>query len=174
MALSRRVAPAPKPWARNQAFIRVRIPGAPKLPLASNVIARGASPAVRAIRHCYCLLMLPRLGPVRRRLADRRQLRLRLREPNRISHCKPENSRRQSRRQSSPSLARPCNAAHWRFARIDPRNRPRSNPPRSSPFRVPLQFRIFSPANWPIASSIVRASWKSRRFCRRRPHWAEC
>ena len=75
--------------------IRILIPGASRLPLASNAIARGASPGLRAIHHCSCLLMRPRAGPDLRRQVDRRQLRRRQREPSKTSHSAQNQNRRQ-------------------------------------------------------------------------------
>ena len=68
-------------------FSECWIPGASRLPLAWSATARGASPGLRTIPPCSCLLMRPRAGPVLRRQLDwrelhRRWLRLRRREPN--------------------------------------------------------------------------------------------
>ncbi len=158
-------------------LIGTLIPGASRLPLASNAIARDASLGLRAIPHCSCLLMRPRAGPALRRQLDlreldlreldRRRLRLRSREPGKASPSKQKKNPRPPELPASPDLAQP---------RSQPRRHPRSPPPRSSSSHVPPQFRSFTRATWPIPSLIVivRASSKPRRFSRRLPHWVEC
>jgi len=148
-------------------LMRVPIPGASRLPLASNAIALGASPGLRVILHCSYLLMRPRAGRGLPRQLDPDRWRLRLRmpvktSPSTHSPSRQKKNRRHSRPQTPPKLAR---------HRSQRKSRPWSRPPKSSRSRVPPQFRFFVPANWPIPSSImiVRASSKPRRFCRHLP-----
>jgi len=104
---------------------RILIHGASRWPLGSHAIARRRKPGLRAIHPCSLLLIRPRAGPGLRRPVDRRQLRLRQREPRQdftfhieedyaVRGAKPRRSREtlgQSSEQSAKVIEFPRSAA---------------------------------------------------------------
>ena len=183
MRLRRRSVPSLPGKLPTRMLLRIRIPGASRWLLASNDIARGVSPGLRAILHCSCRLMRPRAGPVLLRQLDPDRWRLLARRASKSLPASIVHARSlPGIRFAVPGVDEPIGVGTHR-----PRRSPASlfaarsseqtpeYPPRSSSSRVPRPFQFFAPAIWPIPSSIliVRALWKPRRFCRRLPHWAE-